>query len=827
VLLAALYVVSFAAAADVQISVDAAHPCHPISPRLYGIFFEDINFAGDGGLNAEQIKNGSFEFSDALMGWEEERTDRLNGSLQVSDQNPATPANPHYLRITKPKTAGDYGVANGGYRGIGLRAGESYTLSLCARSSDTSNLPDIGLRASLVSADGRTLCSTIFSKLGSDWSSQSATLQPKDTEGSARLVLAPTAPGTVDVDLVSLCPAATWKNRPHGLRADLVEKLAALKPAFLRFPGGCIVEGSELKYRYQWKNTIGDLADRHLLINRWNYEFKHRLTPDYFQSFGLGFLEFFQLAEDIGAQPLPILNCGMACQFNSGQLVPLDQLDPYVQDALDLIEFANGSPDTTWGARRVALGHPEPFHMKLLGVGNEQWGPQYFERYKIFAKALKDKHPEIELVTGAGPFPTGERFDFAWQQLKPLHPDIVDEHSYAMPDWFLRSAKRFDNYDRSGPKIFMGEYAVQSVDICSPDNQNNVRCALAEAAFMTGLERNSDVVAMSSYAPLFGHEQAWQWRPNLIWFDSLKSYATPNYYVQQLFSQNRGDVVLPVAISDPRPAAAPSGRIGLATQIASAEFKDIQVIHDGQQLLTADAIDDPQHTTEFRGHWEHKSNIIRQTDPQAAGRVMFGDPQWRDYALSLKVRRLSDTGGLGIIVRNSNGGSYLQWNLGAGDNKELALQANLATHSEERNIVAHAVGSIEPGRWYDAKIELNGSRVRCYLDGQLIHDVDVPPADLPRVFAAASRDESARQVILKIVNPTDDATPIDLQLDGEASVGASARVTTLHGSPDDVNSLTEPDKVAPTVETLSVTGPRFTYNLLPQSLIVLRLDEKP
>jgi alpha-L-arabinofuranosidase len=353
--------------------------------------------------------------------------------------------------------------------------------------------------------------------------------------------------GTVDVDMISLFPEHTWKNRPGGLRADMVQMLADLKPGFLRFPGGCIVEGSVLERRYQWKNTIKPLGDRHLIINRWNYEFLHRPTPDYFQSFGLGFFEFFQLCEDIGAQPLPILNCGMACQFNSGELCPLDQLDPYIQDALDLIEFANGPVTSEWGAKRAAMGHPEPFNMKMMGVGNEQWGPQYIERYTRFAAALKKAHPEIMLVSDSGPSPDDSRFQFLWPKLVSMHADIVDQHCYANPSWFFENTHRYDNYDPNGPKIFMGEYAAQSVGIVSPKNRNTLECALAEAAYMTGLERNAAVVHMASYAPLFGNVDAWQWTPNLIWVDNHRIYATPDYYVQQLFSRNRGDVVLPVA----------------------------------------------------------------------------------------------------------------------------------------------------------------------------------------------------------------------------------------------------------------------------------------
>jgi alpha-L-arabinofuranosidase len=329
------------------------------------------------------------------------------------------------------------------------------------------------------------------------------------------------------------------------MRADLVQLLADLKPGFLRFPGGCIVEGRELATRYQWKNTVGDVDQRKVIVNRWNTEFRHRPTPDYYQSFGLGFFEYFQLAEDIGAEPLPILNCGMACQFNTAEVVPTNQLDPYIQDALDLIEFANGSTATRWGQLRAGMGHPLPFNLKMLGVGNEQWGPQYIERYVVFSKAIKAKYPNMKLVNSVGPDPEGERFDFLNDTLRKMKADFLDEHYYRSPEWFTQNARRYDNYDRKGPKIFAGEYAAQSVQTVSPDNKNNWKCALSEAAFMTGLERNADVVNMASYAPLFAHVEGWQWTPNLIWFDNLNSYGTPDYYVQKLFSNNKGTNIIP------------------------------------------------------------------------------------------------------------------------------------------------------------------------------------------------------------------------------------------------------------------------------------------
>jgi alpha-L-arabinofuranosidase len=548
----------------VAITIQAGRPGARINPLMWGVFFEDINFGADGGLYAELVKNRSFEFPDPLMGWTRISPSLARGELSIRTDKPFDDANPHYLRIESEGTA-PFGVANEGFRGIGLVEGEYYDFSAQIRGVSGAPLVNIQLYGS----DGTLLASALLKGFSSGWKKYTATLRPNDTDPKARLQIVLEGRGAVDLDFVSLFPRHTWKNRPGGLRADMVQMLADMKPGFLRFPGGCIVEGSVLERRYQWKNTIGPVEKRRLLINRWNYEFIHRPTPDYFQSFSLGFFEYFQLCEDIGAEPLPILNCGMACQFNSGELCPMDELDTYIQDALDLIEFANGPAYSSWGAKRAAMGHPWPFNMKLLGIGNEQWGPQYIERYARFAKVLKEKHPEIQLIAAAGPLPDDERFHFIWSEMRKLKADIVDEHCYANPVWFFANNHRYDKYERKGPKVFMGEYAAQSVAMVSTKNRNTLECALSEAAYLTGLERNADVVHMASYAPLFGHVDAWQWTPNLIWADNLRTYGTPNYYVQQLFSCNRGDVVLPTQLEGIKKSAS-----GVENLYASATRDD-------------------------------------------------------------------------------------------------------------------------------------------------------------------------------------------------------------------------------------------------------------
>jgi alpha-N-arabinofuranosidase len=541
---AILLVASAAVLSGAAVSIRVDQPGARINPAMWGVFFEDINFGADGGLYAELVKNRGFEFPDALMGWITISPSLAKGEVTVRDDAPFDPANPHYVRLQSAGSA-PFGLSNEGFRGLGVRKGEAYDFSAQVR--DVSGGSRLSIR--LYGGDGTLLDSALLQGFSGSWAKYTAVLHPSDTDPRARLAVLVDGKGTVDVDFVSLFPENTWKRRPGGLRADMVQALADMHPGFMRFPGGCIVEGSVLSRRYQWKNTIGPVEDRHVLINRWNYEFVHRPTPDYFQSFGLGFFEYFQMCEDIGAQPLPILNCGMACQFNSGELCPMDQLGTYIQDALDLIEFANGPKDSPWGARRAAMGHPAPFNMRMLGIGNEQWGVQYFERYEAFAKVLKARHPEVSLVSAAGPDPADPRFRLAWTRLRELHADIIDEHCYAEPDWFFSNSHRYDRYDRSGPKVFMGEYAAQSVATVSTKNRNNLECALSEAAYMTGLERNANVVRMASYAPLFANTEAWQWTPDLIWVNSLQVVRTPSYYVQQLFSRNRGDRVLPLVIA--------------------------------------------------------------------------------------------------------------------------------------------------------------------------------------------------------------------------------------------------------------------------------------
>lgn len=517
-----------------------------VQPNMWGVFFEDINFGADGGIYAELIKNRSFEFAKPLMGWSIQRKKAREGEILVVNRKEVNTANPRYLQVKKETD--DFELVNEGFKGIGVKKGLRYDFSVMYRQA----AKGVKLVLLLKDANNKIIGQGSLNpeQTGDGWNKQSASFVATETDPKAKFSLLFQGQGNIDLDMISLFPGDTWKNRPQGLRADMVQWLADMKPGFIRFPGGCIVEGTDLANRYQWKKTIGPIENRQLIMNRWNTEFAHRAAPDYYQSFGLGFFEYFQLAEDIGSEALPILNCGMACQFNSAEVVALDELDPYVQDALDLIEFANGDVTTKWGKMRADLGHPKPFNLKMMGVGNENWGPQYLERVAIFTKAIKDKYPDFKLINSSGTDPEGDRFNLLNTTLRSNNADFIDEHYYRPADWFLKNAGRYDNYPRNGSKVFVGEYAVHAAGNITGNNKNNWQSALASASLMTGLERNADVVQMASYAPLFAHIDAWQWAPDMIWVDNLKSYGTPDYYVQKLFSTNKGTDVIAITLGD-------------------------------------------------------------------------------------------------------------------------------------------------------------------------------------------------------------------------------------------------------------------------------------
>ena len=546
----------------------------PVQPTMYGIFFEDINYAADGGLYAEMVKNRSFEFPQRLMGW------RAYGKVDIKNDGPFE-RNPHYVRLGYSGHSDKFtGLENEGFFGIAVKEGATYRFSVWARCPEggKSTLEVSFVKNNTMEEDQRFVRTKINIE-GKEWKKYTAEIKSPRTEpkGALRIFLRKNGKDpitTTDVEHISLFPTDTWKGRENGMRKDLAQALFDMHPGVFRFPGGCIVEGTQLPDRYQWKNTVGPVENRPLNENRWHYTFDYRFYPDYFQSYGLGFFEFFQLCEDFGSEPLPVISCGLTCQFQNpdptkpGVHAGLDELEPYIQDALDLVEFANGPVDSKWGKVRADMGHPEPFNLKYLGVGNEQWdyddahggyGPVFTARLKKFSDALRAKYPDLKLIGTIGPNSEGWDFDLLQPRMKELKVDLYDEHYYRNEQWFLSHGLRYDTYDRKGPKIFAGEYA------CHGSNKhkwNHFYTSLLEAAHMTGIERNADIVHMATYAPLFAHVEGWQWRPDAIWFDNLRMFKSVSYYVQQLYATNKGTNVLSLTWNG-KPVAGQEGQNGL------------------------------------------------------------------------------------------------------------------------------------------------------------------------------------------------------------------------------------------------------------------------
>jgi len=565
-----LFALSLVASAQTHVlDVNTKKLGAPVQPTMYGIFFEDINYAADGGLYAEMVKNRSFEFPQHLMGW------RAFGNFEVEDDGPFE-RNPHFVRLKYSGHRDKFtGLENEGFFGIAVKEGATYRFSLWARCPEGGKST---LEVSFVDNDtmgeDQRFATVNVEISGKEWKKYTATLKSPRTEpkGALRIFLAGDK-ATTDLEHISLFPTDTWKGRENGMRRDLAQALFDMHPGVFRFPGGCIVEGTDLSTRYQWKNSVGPVENRPLNENRWHYTFGHRFYPDYFQSYGLGFFEYFQLCEDFGCEPLPVISCGLSCQFQNpdptkpGVHVALDDLDGYIQDALDLVEFANGPVDSKWGKVRAEMGHPEPFNLKFLGVGNEQWdydeahggyGPVFTERLKKFNAALRAKYPNLKLIGTTGPNSEGWDFDLLQPRMKELKVDLYDEHYYRNEKWFLSHGLRYDSYDRKGPRVFAGEYA------CHGDGKkwNHFETSLYEAAHMTGIERNADIVHMATYAPLFAHVEGWQWRPDAIWFDNLRSFKSVSYYVQQLYATNKGTHVLPLTMNG-KPVAGQAGQDGL------------------------------------------------------------------------------------------------------------------------------------------------------------------------------------------------------------------------------------------------------------------------
>ena len=789
---------------DYAITVDPATKGAKIDDTMYGVFFEDINRAADGGLYAELVQNRSFEYSTAdnrsytpLTSWAVGGT-----ATAVDDDGRLNARNRTYLSLGAGSS-----VTNSGYNtGIRVEDGKKYDFSVWARAEQAGTLTVSLTDAGGVLAEARQVA------VKGGWAKYRARFTATRSSTTGRLTVA--TDNSVALDMISLLPRDTYKG--HGLRKDLASKIAALDPGFVRFPGGCLVNtGSmqdyseasnwERKRSYQWKDTVGPVEQRATNSNFWGYN----------QSYGLGYYEYFQFSEDIGAMPLPVVPALVTGCGQNKAVVDEALLRRHIQDTLDLIEFANGPVTSEWGRKRAQMGHPKPFHLTHIEVGNEENLPnEFFARFTEFRTAIEAKYPDITIISNSGPDDSGSTFDTAWKLNKDANVDMVDEHYYNSTDWFLQNNDRYDSYDRNGPKVFLGEYA---------SGGNTFKNALSEAAFMTGLERNADVVKLASYAPLLANEDYVQWRPDMIWFNNHASWGSASYEVQKLFMTNVGDRVVPTTATGTPSVSGPiSGAVGLSTWATTAAYDDVKVTGaDGTALLSDDFSGDAsQWTHTGGGSWTVQDGQYVQTDVAAENTmVSAGDPAWHDYDLHVKATKKSGKEGFLVAFGVKDTGNYYWWNLGGWNNTLNAVEQ--ATDGGKSTLVSKA-GSIETGRAYDIDVKVRGRQVTLSLDGQEWGSfTDDKPAEPFRQIV--TKDAKTGDLIVKVVNAqaAQARTTIDL---GRTKVKSKAAVTTLAAAPDAVNSETA-TPVAPVRSTFKGVASKFTYTFPANSVTFLRIKK--
>lgn len=772
---------------------------------LFGIFFEDLNHAADGGLYAELVQNRSFEFDPidradyhALMAWEP--VERGNGKvkLSVEDSKPLNDRNLHYLAIEIVAEGDGVGVMNLGFNsGIPVKEGENYRFSVYARRDSSYEVP---LTVTIESTQGLVYGEALIPVNNSEWTRYEAVIKANATDTSSRLVIVTKGSGKVYLDMVSLFPEKTFKNRPGGMREDISQLLAELKPKFMRFPGGCLVHDGSLNpddrdSMYRWKNTIGDIAQRPARRNNWSYN----------QTLGLGYFEYFQFCEDIGAKPIPVLPGGYDPHHK--RMVPLDELTPWIEDALDLIEFANGDTSTKWGSIRADLGHPEPFGLEYLGIGNEEVGAPFFERYPYFHKAIKEKYPVIKVINSSGPFSAGKEYERGWTSAKENNSDLVDEHYYCTPEWFLANHHRYDDFKADEPKVFLGEYASWG---------NTYYNALVEAAFMTGLQNNAHAVGLACYAPMLCNVDYINWKPDLIWFNNHEVYGTANYYVQKLFMNHQGDQLLEVeangfAEPEEQENVPIAGAISLGVDASAARFTDITLVNNI--------------TGEVKAYTDLSDKVSNLPDPSQNGTLKptleLGEVDWEHYTLNLKATRTAGKKGFLINFGKADHKNYLQWELGGWQNQDSIIASII---SGRNSVLTHAMFTVETDVEYELKLEVSGRHIRTYINGELVNEAEDKLPVIEPLYYTASVEDSTGDIILKVVNVQACNVSTEIVMDKLAKLGLSVEVYELSGYHlEDENSFENKELVSPKQTSLTAEGCSFTYEFPQQSVTIFRI----
>jgi alpha-L-arabinofuranosidase len=777
-----------------------------ISKSLYGIFLEDINYSEDGGLYAEMVQNRSFEFK---LGTDQWKAAGLAGASKsrpkLKKEGGLNENNPHFAEI-KEAEAG-CGIANKGYNGMVFTAGKSYDGSVYLRSPDGSVT---SVTAAIDEGNSKTQLGTAkITGITKEWKKFTYTITPSRNSLKGRLGLYADQAGTTDYDMVSLFPAETYKNEANGLRADLAQKLEALHPAFVRFPGGCIVQGHKMADAYRWKDTVGPVEQRKENENFWGYH----------MSYGIGFYEYFRFCEDLGATAVPVISCGIS--FDR-EMIGMADIDEFVQDADDLIEFANGDASTKWGKVRADMGHPAPFNMKYLEIGNENCLNDYYVRYQEFADELRDSHPEIKLIFGAGYAAAGTEFDSAWAYANMQRDsiDLVDEHYYMTPEWFLTNTHRYDKYDRNAAKVYIGEFASNT-----EGKRNNMYAALSEAAYMTSIERNGDVIELASYAPLFAKDGNTQWTPDMIWFNNSQIYETPDYKVQQMFMMNKADRTVPYTLQFAKGQVKPGfigGTVGLGTWSTQAQYKNLKVTDNDTGKTVFDSNRANLGNFDMQsGNWTMDGSTIVQNSGDVNCRLVLANPGVNNYTYTLQAQKTGGMEGF-LIMFGVNGKKLYWWNMGGWGNTQSCIEKGTA---DGRSIVSDSKPmNLATGQWYNIKIEVQGEVIKCYLDDQLMHTVtDIRSYD--PLFAHVGEKDNGH-ILIKLVNMDDKAKQVQINLNGVTGLASEGTATILAGAKDAENSFKTPENVTTVTETVKGIAPSFTYNAKPDSVTILDLISK-